>query len=234
MGNIQKNNALPQREEEMQNWSARLKERMKALNMTQEVLAGKMGITRGAITHYLSERRTPSLQQFKKLSAVLKTDPAWLQFGLATAKESSPVQSKKEKAVFLRHPLPVIAWNAVAEYLDIRKRKAEVTEWVPHFYTDQPHWYALRVTGDAMQAPSGNSASFQAGDLIMVDPDQTARHGSYVIAMLPKAKEATFKQYVIDGGVKYLKPLNPQYPITPINDATHICGVVVECLRGIR
>ncbi len=217
----------------MHNWSNRLKERMKALHLTQEVLANKMGITRGAITHYLSGRRTPSLQQFKKLSAVLKADPAWLQFGLTTSKEPSHTTTKKEKPQIVRHPLPIIAWNVVADYIDIRKRKHEVTEWVPHFYTDQPNWYALRVTGDAMQAPSGNSMSFHAGDVIIVDPDKAAAHGSYVIAMLPRAKEATFKQYVIDGGVKYLKPLNPQYPMTPINDATHICGVVVECLRGV-
>jgi SOS-response transcriptional repressor LexA len=86
------------------------------------------------------------------------------------------------------------------------------------------------VQGDAMTAPSGNSKSFHEGDLIIVDPDKIAAHNNYVIAIPPRAKEATFKQYVVDGGVSYLKPLNPQYPMIQINDATHVCGVVVNCL----
>jgi len=211
----------------MQNWSTRLKDRMKALKMTQEVLASKMGVTRGAITHYLSERRTPSLQQFKKLSAVLKTDPVWLQYGLTNTQEA---KSKKVKSETIQYPLPILSWNVVADFVDIRKKSAEIKEWIPHFYIDQPHWYALRVTGDSMKAHSGNSKSFHEDDLIIVDPDKTAVHGNYVIAMLPRAKEATFKQYVVDGGVAYLKPLNPQYPMVQIDDATHVCGVVVECL----
>lgn len=52
--------------------------------------------------------------------------------------------------------------------------------------------------------------------------------------MLPRAKEATFKQYVVDAGIGYLKPLNPQYPMVQINDATHVCGVIVECLCDLN
>jgi len=215
----------------MHNWSTRLKERMKALKMTQEILASKMGITRGAITHYLSERRTPSLLQFKKLSAVLKTNPAWLQYGLSTTQEP---KSKNKKSEPIRYPLPILPWNTITDFIDTRKRNTEIAEWVPHFFTDQPHWYALRVIGDAMKAPSGNSKSFHEGDLIIVDPDKTAANGSYVVAMLPRAKEATFKQYVFDAGIGYLKPLNPQYPMVQINDTTHVCGVIVECLCGLN
>lgn len=73
--------------------------------------------------------------------------------------------------------------------------------------------------------------SFHDGDIIIVDPEQTAKHGSFVVAVLPRAKEATFKQYDVDGGVKYLKPINPQYPLVEINEKTVICGVVVGCFN---
>lgn len=82
-----------------------------------------------------------------------------------------------------------------------------------------------------MTAPLGQK-SFYEGDTIIVDPEKTAEDGKYVIALLPKSKEATFKQYVIDGGIRYLKPLNPQYPITQIDDSTHICGVVVAQIKS--
>ena len=73
--------------------------------------------------------------------------------------------------------------------------------------------YALRIKGDAMTANVSLARSFYEGDVIIVDPKMPAKHGSYVIALLPHAKEVTFKQYVIDSGVRYLKPLNPQYPM---------------------
>lgn len=200
---------------------------MKDLGLTQETLAKKLGITRGAVTHYLSGRRVPPLKQFQKLSSVLKVDPAWLQFGTTAAATDS--RKKKDTAKQKsKTAIPIASWKQVAELGKIKIEDSN--EFIPHFYTDKKDWYALRVKGDAMTSPHSRT-SFQEGDIIVIDPDQTPVHGSYVIALLPKSKEATFKQYVIDGGVKYLKPLNPQYPITQINDSTFICGVIVSCIN---
>lgn len=66
--------------------------------------------------------------------------------------------------------------------------------------------------------------------MLIINPDKEPTHGDFVIAILPKSKEATFKQYVEDGGIRYLKPLNPQYPLTQLDKGTSICGVVVSCL----
>jgi SOS-response transcriptional repressor LexA len=209
----------------MSTWATRVKSRMKALDMTQEILARKMGVTRGAITHYLTGRRVPPLSQFQKLAATLKVDPAWLQFGVVTPDKK--IVGKKD---LTKNLIPILSWEQTAELVDITKiGVAEIKEWLPHFYTDQPRWFALRIKGDAMTAPLGHSKSFHEGDIIIVDPEKPAKHGSYVIVLLSRTKEATFKQYVVDGGVRYLKPLNPQYPMTEIDDSTHVCGVVVRC-----
>lgn len=216
----------------MASWSSRIKSRMKELGMTQEMLASKMGITRGAVTHYLAERRVPPLRQFQKLAAVLKCDPAWLQFGTAGASKQSikKLATKAEKLEPAQSRIPIFSWEQVSDFINPTKiNHTEVKEYLSNFFTDKKHWYTLRILGDSMTAPLGNSKSFHEGDIVIVDPDKTAVHGSYVIALLPKSKEATFKQYVIDGGVRYLKPLNPQYPITKIDNSTHICGVVVGC-----
>ncbi|HFG1053020.1 TPA: LexA family transcriptional repressor, partial [Klebsiella pneumoniae] len=37
-----------------------------------------------------------------------------------------------------------------------------------------------------------------------------------------------FKKLIIDGGQKYLKGLNPQWPMVPINGNCRIIGVAVE------
>lgn len=212
-------------------WVTRIKLRMKELGMTQETLALKMGVTRGAVTHYLAGRRVPPLRQFQKLAAILKADPAWLQFGTIEENQSSKkISQKKEKIEPIYNRIPLLSWTQVSEFVDATKISSdEIKEYLPDFYTQKSHWYALHIIGDAMIAPS-NGRSFHEGDIIIIDPQKTATHGNYVVALLPGSKEATFKQYVIDGGVRYLKPLNPQYPIAQIDESTYICGIVIRCI----
>jgi SOS-response transcriptional repressor LexA len=215
----------------MDTWATRIKERMKDLGLTQEALAEKMGITRGAITHYLAGRRQPPLNQFQKLATILKADPAWLQFGKTTAKSEMlhSVTSKKEKMA--KYPLSILSWEQAMESADIEKVRGEAKELVSHFYTDKSRWYALRVKGESMTAPSNSSKSYHEGSIIIVDPDKVAEHGMHIIAVLPHSNEAVFKQYIIDSGTRYLKPLNPQYPMISIDESTHICGVVIGCFN---
>jgi SOS-response transcriptional repressor LexA len=215
----------------MSSWSNRIKERMRALGLTQEMLAQKMGITRGAVAHYLAERRIPPLGQFKKLAAILKTDPAWLHYG-TTAEKSSAKTDKKNTTVLPKKPIPILSWEHVADFLDARHIHEDTKEFVPYFYVDKPRWYALRIKGDAMTAHLGNNINFREGDIIIIDPERVPVHGNFIVALLPRAKEVTFKQYVIDGGIRYLKPLNPQYPLVEIDQSAFVCGVIVQHLNS--
>lgn len=77
-----------------------------------------------------------------------------------------------------------------------------------------------------MTAPSG--LSIPEGTVILVDPEVEAVSGKLVVAKLESENEATFKKYVVDAGHRYLKPLNPQYSMIPINGNCRIVGVVVD------
>lgn len=72
--------------------------------------------------------------------------------------------------------------------------------------------FALRWEGDDMTAPYGRSVA--RGSILCVDPDQidTLVSGDLVVARINGEGCATFKQLVIDGPRRYLKPLNPAYP----------------------
>lgn len=210
-------------------WPDRIKSRMKALGMTQEALAKKMGMTRGAITHYLSGRRIPPLRQFEKMAIILQTDAAWLQFGIALEidPETYTKRIKLVEDLPTLYPIPIISWEQVDVIANINLLDREkVTEWVPRMYSEGLVSFALYVKGDSMTSPYGHMDSFREGTLVQFDNDIKPSHGKYVIAILPDAKEAIFREYVIEGGIKYLKPLNPQYPLVQIDDATKICGVM--------
>ena len=66
--------------------------------------------------------------------------------------------------------------------------------------------FALQVEGDSMDRASG--ASFPEGCIIIIDPDVEIYTGAFVLSQLPDTDKLTFKQYAIDGGRNFLKPLN--------------------------
>lgn len=69
---------------------------------------------------------------------------------------------------------------------------------------------------------------FDEGDLIFVDPEAECIHGSYVVARLDD-NQATFKQLIIEGGHKFLKAANPNWPeqLIPINGNCMLVGKVI-------
>ena len=79
-----------------------------------------------------------------------------------------------------------------------------------------------------MTAPAGVRPSIPEGTLVVVDTGLEATPGKLVVAQLDESNEATFKKYIIESGQKYLKPLNPAYPLIPINGNCRILGVAVE------
>lgn len=62
-------------------WMDRAKNQMQRLSIHQEGLAANLGCTRGAIGHYLSGRRKPTLEQLDKIAQLLNVNPAWLLYG---------------------------------------------------------------------------------------------------------------------------------------------------------
>lgn len=93
--------------------------------------------------------------------------------------------------------------------------------------------YLLKVNGTSMENCGGKD-HFANGSFILVNPDMPGGIseciGKFVVAVDESTQEATFKQLVEDGGVKYLKPLNLQYPVMKVTETTHIKGVVCRVI----
>ena len=90
----------------------------------------------------------------------------------------------------------------------------------------QAFW--LEVKGDSMTAPAGVRPSVPEGSLVLVDTGIEAAPGKLVVAQLDESNEATFKKLIEDGGQKYLKALNPAYPLIHCNGNCRIIGVAVK------
>ncbi len=120
---------------------------------------------------------------------------------------------------------PLISWVQAGHWTDIpdQHHYNDAEEWLPCAARCGPRTFVLRVQGESM-APR-----FADGELIFVDPDAEARHGSFVVVRLDDAAQATFKQLIIEGGRRFLRAINERWPdpIIEINSHATLCGVVI-------
>ncbi|MFG8479014.1 LexA family protein [Pseudomonas aeruginosa] len=125
--------------------------------------------------------------------------------------------------------IPVISWVSAGNWSEAIDLYAigDAEEWMPCPDRIGPRGFALRVDGDSMTSPYPGSESYPKGTVIFVDPDVEAQSGDPVIAKLHPDNEATFKMFVRESGRLYLKPLNPQYPLTEISEDVQIIGVII-------
>jgi len=86
--------------------------------------------------------------------------------------------------------------------------------------------YALRVLGDSMEP------EFADGCVIIVDPGYAPRDGGYVV--VEYAGDVFFRQLVIDGERRTLKPLNPKYGSFELTPPYTIRGGVVQRVGRTR
>jgi len=152
------------------------------------------------------------------------------RLGLLSKEDGAPLgaiepTANTEPGPEMRPAVPLISWVqagkwcAMTDPLPLR----EAEDWLPVPRKHGPRTFALRVRGISMEP------KYRDGSIIFVDPDRAADHGCNVVVRLDNEKEATFKQLIIEGDRRFLKPLNPNWPeqLIPINGNATICGVVI-------
>lgn len=66
------------------------------------------------------------------------------------------------------------------------------------------------------------------GSIVIVDPAIHADSGRIIVVRQNDDTEAITKRLVIEGGVHYLKPESPLYPIVEMRHDAVMCGVAVK------
>lgn len=209
-----------------QTWNDLAKARMKEIGMTQERLAELVGKTQGGIGHWLNGRREPSIDDITAImralgipemsisakGGVALSGDNFTYAGPYTASKKFPVLSSVQAG----------AWAEAVEVYTL----ADVDLWLESDAHIQGEAFWLWVEGDSMTAPVG--LSIPEGTYVLFDTGREPVNGSLVIAKMLDSNDVTFKKLVWDGGMKYLKGLNPAWPLTPINGNCKIIGVGVE------
>lgn len=184
-----------------------------------------------AFSQFATGKVPLNLDALMRLSKALKFSPEQVSPRLAQLVASpgghSPnIEPALQSVHSRRYPLishvPAGLWEeAVDTY-----QPFDGEEWIdsPVYAGENGFW--LRVKGDSMTRME--SPSFPDGMLVLVEPFAPLVSGKYYVAKLEDSNEVTFKQYIEDAGVKYLRPLNPSYRTIEINGNCKFVGRVVD------
>lgn len=209
-------------------WYDLAKTLMKSQGINQEQLAEHLGITKGAVSHWLNARREPSLSEIAKILQFLGKKNFSVGAGGLIIDDTLKGDVEYAGPYIPGNKYPVISsvqagsWCEAVEPYTLK----DIDLWLESNAHIQGDAFWLLVEGESMTAPTG--LSIPEGTYVLFDTGRDAVNGSLVIAKLSESNEATFKKLVIDGGQRYLKGLNPQWPLVPINGNCRIIGVAVE------
>jgi SOS-response transcriptional repressor LexA len=214
----------------MEKWIALVKAKMRELDITQEKLAERVGVTQGAVGHWLRRERQPKLDMMNAVLDALGMPHLQVRLHIVpqgeqvaeqvTSYAASTDETLGALADSMGFHYPVFAW------LELQgERPADSLVHQLSDYNARGKAFWLRVESDAMNAPSG--LSVPEGMLILVDPGVPAAPGRLIVARQPGIG-AVFRQWVEEGEARYLRPLNPMYPTVACDPALEILGVVMR------
>lgn len=123
---------------------------------------------------------------------------------------------------------PLVSWVIAGEWAEScdNFHPGDADEWIASTENAGENGFWLTVRGDSMTC-AGNP-SFPEGSRILVMPEAELISGKYYVVKMMDSGESTFKQYIEDAGLKYLRPLNPVYRTIQINGECKFIGRVID------
>lgn len=212
----------------------RISKLMLDMDVSNAKLARMIGVSRPTIGNWIEGKSAPTGENLTNLANALKVDPNWLMSGKESRVRLDNNVDISQRIPFEGRPVPVISWVAAGAFDPIQTvlKDAEIDEYLPPIKECGKNGYGLVVTGISM------SPKFEPEDRIYVNPDfqvSDLKTGDLVIVSCTGDNEATFKQLIIEGTTKYLKPLNPKWDeqIIKLTEDCRLVGKVVGLYRKI-
>lgn len=201
--------------------SERIQERMRDLNLRQADLVERTGISKGALSSYISGRYVPKQNNIYLIAKALNVNEAWL---MGADVPINPVKNSKKGVTInvLGRVAAGIPIEAIENIID--------TEEISEQLASTGEFFGLQIYGDSMEP------RMYENDVVIVRKQDDAESGDIVIAMV-NGNDATCKRLMKYAGSIALLSLNPKYEPMMFTEKdieekpVRIIGKVVE-LRG--
>lgn len=213
---------------------SRLQEKLDEKGLKPADLARAAGVSNVAAGKWVHGESEPKAAKLKLIANYLGVTDDWLLSGRGSSTRMDNNVDVAQKLYFEGRPIPVISWVAAGSFTSIETvvKDAEIDEHLPPNKDCGKNGYGLIVVGNSMKP------DFKPGDRIYVNPDIQAfdlQTDDLVIVACNGDTEATFKKLIIEGGERYLQPLNPNWPeqIIKLSEDCRLVGKVVGLYRKI-
>lgn len=196
------------------------------LGISQAVLSQQCGWSKfpSRISNYERAAREPKGNNLQVIVRALNVSIDWLyeDHGSHLTPQVRDMVASYKAIKYV----PLLQWDQITTYLS--GVTVRIKDMLPVSNIEGIRAFAVMVEGDSMEAPQGDS--FTQGCTLIVDTEATPITRDYVIAYVDN--QPTFKQLIIDSGKRFLKPLNPRYPLT--EKEFKILGVVRIMQKNFR
>ena len=193
---------------------------------TKAAIARAAGKSSAAVTQWISgETKEIKADSAAGIQAFTGFNAVWVATGKGPKMLS---HGNTEPGPDIRGKVPLISWVQAGEWCAASDPHlpGQADRWMDCPVSHSSSTFALRVCGDSMTAPHGNSRTYPDGCFIFVDPEKrTPNNGDRVVACRNGTDEVTFKVYKNEDGRQWLQPLNPSHE--PIRENFHILGTVL-------
>jgi SOS-response transcriptional repressor LexA len=204
----------------------RVSKRRNDLQLSQEDLAKKAGVSRVAISKAeIGMTKNFNGDTLFNVARALQCDPEWLQTGKGNI-DGHINHVAEDKATYsaATYRLPVFKWQSALEQM--AKSKKDVIQWLDTTLDVSSDAFWLKVETDAMTSPIG--LTIPEGMMILIVPKDNLNSGDLAIFKRIGTSEILFRKYVEEAGDRYLRPLNQNYKMIRIDEQYAPVGVVVE------
>ena len=187
------------------------------------------GASKASVSKWFAGISVPESTYLSKLSEYFGVSVNWFLTGKSgtVGPELAVLTSFKPRKVPLISTVQAGMWTDTG----CSDHSMSCVEWITASEDVSDNAFALEVRGDSMFNPA-DKRSLIDGSVVIVDtvfdPDPSCLNHKIVVAMLEGTNEATIKEFVKDGPSLYLNPLNPRYPIIPIDESCRIVAVAKE------
>lgn len=209
----------------MKTTSDRIKEGMAIRNLKQADLVERTGISKGALSSYISGKYVPKQNNIYKIAKALNVNEAWLM-GADVPMGRNIIPSTSSKGVTINvlgrvaAGLPI---EAVENIIDTEEISAEMAK--------TGEFFGLQIKGDSMEP------RIYEGDVVIVRKQEDAESGDIVIALV-NGNDATCKRLTkYTGGISLVSLNSAKYEPMMFSEKeinskpVKIIGKVIE-LRG--
>ena len=200
----------------------------KAKKLSLEQLANQVDYDTGNLSRLERGQQSTTPDKLKRIMDVLGIKLGQLVQGMDPTQDAgmSNVQMALQPS---RGPkeYPLISWVIAGEWAEScdNFHPGDAETWLASTENAGANGFWLDVRGDSMTC-SGNP-SFPEGSRILVQPEAELISGKYYVVKM-ESGESTFKQYIEDAGLRYLRPLNPSYRTIQIDGDCKIIGRVID------